>query len=207
MFFPDHRTEQTNIWLCNTRPDISFAVNKFAFFSSEKTCSLNHWKALLRILSYISGTLSYGITYRQNDDSHKVGRTNFYTVDHGLEIHSGTTGLADPQVFSDADYATDPRDRKSVAGRVALVSGGAVTWASKKQKSVTKSTTEAEYLGLSDAAREALWLRDMISFLERKPRKDYPVPMLFGVGRNSTFPGALKYQQDQARRHSLPPYP
>ena len=174
------------MWLCNTRPDITFAVHKLATFSSEPTCSTNHWKALLRVASYISGTLEYGIIYCAGEkmSDAEVARTQYYTVDHGLEIHSGTTSAEDSQTFSDADYATDPRDRKSVEGRISLVSGGAVTWGSTKQKSVTKSTTQAEYLGLSNAGREALWLREMISFLERidKSEKDPPpsVPMIFG---------------------------
>jgi len=49
--------------------------------------------------------------------------------------------VKDAQTFSDVDYVTDPRDRKSVTGRILLVLGGAVTWASTKQKSVAKLTT------------------------------------------------------------------
>ena len=52
------------MWVCNTRPDIAFAVNKLASFSSEIVCSTNHWKALLRVLTYISGTLEHGIMCR-----------------------------------------------------------------------------------------------------------------------------------------------
>ena len=200
------------MWMCNTRPDIAFAVNKLASFSSEIACSTNHWKALLRVLSYVSGTLEYGIIYRHGDKltPPEVARTEYYTVDHGLEIHSGTASVKDAQTFSDADYATDPRDRKSVTGRISLVSGGAVTWASTKQKSVAKSTTQAEYVGLSDAAREALWLRDMIAFLRCSERKEKKiVPMIFGdneasiqLARGLSNTGKIKHV-DTAFHHIL----
>jgi hypothetical protein len=167
---------------------------------------------LLRVLSYISGTLEYGIIYRHGDKltPPEVARTEYYTVDHGLEIHSGTASVKDAQTFSDADYATDPRDRKSVTGRISLVSGGAVTWASTKQKSVAKSTTQAEYVGLSDAAREALWLRDMIAFLRCSGRKEKRiVPMIFGdneasiqLARGLSNTGKIKHV-DTAFHHIL----
>jgi hypothetical protein len=112
----------------------------------------------LRILSYISGTLEYGIIYHHGDELKppEIARTEYYTVDHGLEIHSGRASVKDAQTFSDADYATNPRDRKSVTGGISLVSWGAVMWVSTKQKPVVKPTTQSEYIGLSDAARKAL---------------------------------------------------
>jgi len=51
------------MWICNTWPDIAFAVNKLVSFSSEIACSTNYWKVLLRVLSYVSGTLEYSIIY------------------------------------------------------------------------------------------------------------------------------------------------
>ena len=61
--------------------------------------------------------------------------------------------------FSDSDYAGDSNDRKSTSGYVFTVAGAAVSWRAKKQKLVSLSTVEAEYIGYSEAACEAVWLK------------------------------------------------
>jgi hypothetical protein len=73
--------------------------------------------------------------------------------------------------YADSNYAADLDDRKSTAGYIFLVNGGTVSWISKKQNTVAKSTTEAEYMSLSQATCEAIWLR---SFLKEMgyPQKD-----------------------------------
>ena len=63
--------------------------------------------------------------------------------------------------YSDADWAGDLGDRKSTSGYLYQISGGAVTWRSKKQSCVALSTAEAEYMALSSAAQEAVWLRQL----------------------------------------------
>ncbi|KAM4064118.1 reverse transcriptase (RNA-dependent DNA polymerase) [Hirsutella rhossiliensis] len=133
------------IWLCNTRFDIIFAVNRMASFTVE--ACWNHWKALLRILGYVGRTIHHGITYGGNNE-HAQGvegsDIDYYSIDHNIEGHVGSAGLQDGEAFSDTDYATDPRDRKSILGFVFMVYGGAVMTYSKKMKSVARSTTEAE---------------------------------------------------------------
>ncbi|XP_046395762.1 uncharacterized mitochondrial protein AtMg00810-like [Ischnura elegans] len=59
--------------------------------------------------------------------------------------------------YSDADYASDPTMRRSVSGIVFMHSGGAITWASRRQQCVSLSTTEAEYIAASEAAKDAVW--------------------------------------------------
>jgi len=61
--------------------------------------------------------------------------------------------------FTDSDFAGDLDDRKSTSGYVFTLAGGAVSWKSKKQSLVSLSSTEAEYVSCSEAAREAIWLR------------------------------------------------
>ena len=58
--------------------------------------------------------------------------------------------------YSDSDYAGDTTDRRSTMGYVYLLYGAAVTWAARKQQSISTSTTEAEYVGLCNAAKEAV---------------------------------------------------
>ena len=69
--------------------------------------------------------------------------------------------------YSDADWAGDLGDRKS--GYLFKISGGAVTWRSKKQSCVVLSTAEAEYMALSSAAQEAVWLRQLTAELRSPP--------------------------------------
>ena len=64
--------------------------------------------------------------------------------------------------FSDSDWAGDKKDMKSTTGYTFILSGAAISWNSKKQPTVAKSTTEAEYMALSMAASEAVWLKGQL---------------------------------------------
>jgi hypothetical protein len=121
-----------------TRPDIAYAVNKLASYTANP--SLQHYGALKRILRYLAGTKTHGITYcKPHDDA---GTDNLF---HG---------------FADAAFANND-DMKSTGGYVFMASGGAITWKSKKQSVIALSTTESEYVALSEAGREAIWLRNL----------------------------------------------
>ena len=113
-----------------TRPDIAFAVNRLASYTANP--SLQHFTAVKRILRYLAGTQDHGITYSK---SYINIDNNFYG-------------------FADAAFANHD-DLKSTTGYVFLASGGAITWKSKKQATIALSSTEAEYVALSEAAREA----------------------------------------------------
>lgn len=126
----------------STRPDISFAVSSLARFSSNPT--KEHWTALKRLLRYLKGTTMFGILYTKGGASECIG-------------------------FSDADWAGDTNDRKSTSGYVFMLNGGAVSWSSKKQKCVALSTAEAEYVALSSAAQESIWLRQLLMELGSSP--------------------------------------
>jgi hypothetical protein len=121
-----------------TRPDISCPVNKLAAFTANP--SMQHYTALKRILRYLAGTKTLGITYRKPKDDHD--EENLF---HG---------------FADAAYANN-FDLKSTTGYVFMATGGAITWKSKKQSIIALSSTEAEYVALSEAGREACWLRNL----------------------------------------------
>jgi len=102
--------------------------------------SFDHHNAAKHVLRYLKGTRSYGITYR-DQNTRLVGPSDsnlFY-------------GFSDT-AFANAD------DRKSISGYVFLSNMGAITWMSKKQTTIALSTTEAEYIVLSEAIREATWL-------------------------------------------------
>jgi Reverse transcriptase (RNA-dependent DNA polymerase) len=122
-----------------TRPDIAYAMTVLSQFNSAP--SAEHWKAVKRVMRYLRGTTHYGITYRGLDSSMEEPTL------HG---------------YCDSNYAEDLNDRKSVTGYAFLLSGAAVSWQAKKQPSVATSTTEAEYMAASEAAKEAIWWRSFM---------------------------------------------
>ena len=68
--------------------------------------------------------------------------------------------------FADSNFAGDPEDCKSVMGYCFFLNGAVVSWCSKKLRTVSTSTTEAEYIALGHAAREAVWIRRFINEME-----------------------------------------
>jgi hypothetical protein len=104
--------------------------------------AIRHWNALLRDIRYLNGTANYGIEYKGGESE----------------------GL---QGYSDADYAGDPDDRRSVSGYLFLLGGGPITWTSAKQRSVATSTTESEYMALSEACKQGYWIRALLGELNR----------------------------------------
>lgn len=120
-----------------TRPDIAFAVQTLSQFNQKPTKT--HWSAIKRVFRYLSGTRSFKLTYGgDGTDSELIG-------------------------FTDADWASNRIDRRSISGYCYMIGGGAVTWSSKKQPIVALSSAEAEYIAETHSGREALWLRRLLS--------------------------------------------
>jgi hypothetical protein len=128
-----------------TRPDIAYAVNRLASYTANP--SLIHYTAAKRILRYLKGTKNFVLTYKQIPN-----QQTFYG-------------------YSDAAYANTD-DYKSTSGYVFLAGEAAITWGSRKQTTVALSSTEAEYIALSEASREAMWLRHLyeeLGYIQEKP--------------------------------------
>lgn len=117
-----------------TRPDIAFATSTVAQFSGNP--GWTHWEAVKRIYRYLKGTRDLVLTYG-GDNRGLVG-------------------------YVDADGASQEH-RRAISGYVFMVDGGAVSWSSKKQELVTLSTAEAEYVAQTHAAKEALWIRRLLT--------------------------------------------
>lgn len=96
-----------------------------------------HMLATKRVLRYLQGTKNYGIFYRQGGNEELLS-------------------------YTDSDYAGDISDRKSTSGYLFLLSGGAVSWLSKKQPIVTLSSTEAEFVAATTCACQAVWMRGIL---------------------------------------------
>ncbi|GAB2272014.1 hypothetical protein Dimus_038946 [Dionaea muscipula] len=119
-------------YLIITRPDIAFSVSVVSQFMSHPRTP--HWKAALHILKYIKGHPNRGLLYS----------------DHG---HCRIKG------FSDADWAGSPSDRRSTSGYCVFVGENLVSWKSRKQSAVARSSVESEYRALT-------YLTSIVTFLQ-----------------------------------------
>ena len=79
--------------------------------------------------------------------------------------------------YTDASFQTDKDDSKSQSGFVFCLNGGAVSWKSSKQETVVDSMIEAEYIAASEAAKEAIWIRKIVSDLGVVPSASSPVDL------------------------------
>nr|XP_043611638.1 secreted RxLR effector protein 161-like [Erigeron canadensis] len=136
------------IYLTLTRPDISFAVGVMSRYMQNPKKS--HLEAVRRILIYVKSTLGYCIMFKKGGDCRLVG-------------------------YCDADYAGDHDTRRSTAGYVFLLASGAISWCSKRQPTVSLSTTEAEYRAAAMAAQEITWI--MLLLKELHQTTEYGVPL------------------------------
>lgn len=116
-----------------SRPDIAYAVGALSKFN--KNPGRVHWTAAKRVMRYLKGTLNYKLEFTKQPGS--------------------ITG------FSDADWASDLEKRRSTTGYTFMFQGGCVAWSSKRQPTVALSTTEAEYMAMSAASQEIVWLKGL----------------------------------------------
>ncbi|CAL9006485.1 unnamed protein product, partial [Prunus brigantina] len=122
-------------YLTFTRPDIAHSVNTVCQFMNNPT--EHHFFLVKRILRYLQGTLSHGFTYSA----------------------SGPFLLS---AYSDSDWAGDINTRRSTTGFVVYLGSNPVSWQSKKQGSVSRSSTEAEYKALANASADVVWIRQLL---------------------------------------------
>lgn len=125
-------------YLTITRPDLSFSVNRLCQFMHSPTAE--HWSLLKRVLRYVKGTLHMGLFISPSS-------------------HSALHG------YSDSDWAGCPIDRKSTSGYAVFFGSNLISWVSRKQRTVARSSTEAEYKGLADLAAEITWVISLLQEL------------------------------------------
>ena len=123
-----------------TRPDIAHAVGVVSRFLANP--GKEHWEAVKWIFRYLRGTSKMCLRFGNEKP-----------------ILDG---------YADADMAGDLDGRKSISGYLFTFAGGAVSWQSRLQKCVALSTTEAEYIALTEAGKEALWLKTLFQDLDLK---------------------------------------
>ncbi|KAJ8892825.1 hypothetical protein PR048_005406 [Dryococelus australis] len=118
----------------NTRPDITFAVSEV--IQKCQVPKIMDWNVTKYIIRYLKCTRNMKLCF-------KGGRLS-------------------ARICCDADWGGDTESRKLVNGYTVVLSGGAVSWYSKKQNCIARSTMEAEYMAMAQVSREIIWMRDLL---------------------------------------------
>ena len=137
------------IYLTITRPDISFPVGVVSQFMQAPR--IDHWNAVIRILRYLKKAPGQGLLYEDKGNSQIFG-------------------------YCDADWAGCPMDRRSTTGYCVFLGGNIVSWKSKKQSNVARSSAEAEYRAMASVTCELVWIKQFLQelqFCEVHPIKLY----------------------------------
>ncbi|RVW78573.1 Retrovirus-related Pol polyprotein from transposon TNT 1-94 [Vitis vinifera] len=134
------------MYLAHTRPDLAYALSVVSQYMHNP--GEQHMNAVMRILRYLKNAPGKGILFAKNVNHQSI------------------------EVYTDADWAGAVDDKRSTSGYFTFVGGNLVTWKSKKQNVVARSSAEAEFRGMALGLCEALWLRLLLQdlgYLSRQP--------------------------------------
>ncbi|KAG8489147.1 hypothetical protein CXB51_017180 [Gossypium anomalum] len=138
-----------------SRPDLSYAVSAVSRYMANP--GKEHWKAVQWVLRYLRGTTDVCLQF---------GRTKDRVIG-----------------YVDADFAGDLDRRRSLTGYVFTIGGCAISWKATLQTTVALSTTEAEYMAITEACKEAIWLKGLFSELN----KDLQISIVFCDSQSAIF--------------------
>jgi transposase InsO family protein len=158
-----------------TRPDLSFVTTELAQFMAKP--KPEHWKALKSVLRYLSGTTSLGLTFGSSKTD--------------LQILG----------YSDANFARDIDTRKSITGYCFFMGKSLISWNTRKQPTVALNTAEAEYMALSAASNEALWLRRLSQDIHGMDHPDSLLPTDIHVDNTAAISHAENYVINSRNKH------
>ncbi|RVW64684.1 Retrovirus-related Pol polyprotein from transposon RE1 [Vitis vinifera] len=127
------------MYLAYTRPDLAYALSVVSQYMHNP--GEQHMNAVMRILRYLKNAFGKEILFAKNVDHQSI------------------------EVYTDADWAGAVDNRRSTSGYFTFVGGNLVTWKSKKQNVVARSSAEAEFRGMALGLCEALWLRLLLQDL------------------------------------------
>ena len=144
-------------YLSLTRPDVSFTVNRLSQYMHSP--SELHWTALKRVLRYLKSTIY-----------------------HGLFLHKGCP--LQLQAFSDSDWGGNRDDGRSTTAYIIYLGSNPISWKSARQKSVSRSSSEAEYKAVANATADLMWIQNVLH--ELGIRLPHP-PSLFCDNTGATY--------------------
>src|SRR6266851_10157548 len=145
--------------MLGTHPDLGYAIAALGCHTANP--GPDHQHTLEWVFRYLRATSNQQLIFKQG-------------------TLSGSTLFG----YTDVDWASDVNDRKSTSSYTFKLAGAAVSWSSKKQTSVTLSSTEVEYISEAHAAKEAVWLRQLLS----KLGLDTSSPTVLHIDNQSTIP-------------------
>lgn len=123
-------------YLMHSRPDLAFSIGILSKYMHSPRKS--HGDALTKVLRYLKGTQGYGLVFKRGGSQKLVG-------------------------FSDSSHNTDPDDGRSTTGHLFCLGDTPISWCSQKQDVVALSSCEAEYMAATEAAKQAIWLQELVS--------------------------------------------
>ncbi|KAM6585079.1 hypothetical protein CsatB_012081 [Cannabis sativa] len=132
--------------MVSTRPDLAYAISVLSKYMANP--GKQHWEAMKWLLRYLLGSTEVGLNYKRRDNNRMI------------------TG------YSDADYAGDRDSRKSTSAYFFTLWGNCISWKVQLQPVVALSTTESEYVAVTEAIKEAIWLKgllDELKLLDEEP--------------------------------------
>ena len=136
--------------MLGTCPDLAFTVSTL---SKYNLCPITaHHSVMGRVLRYLQATKNTGMLYKGE---------------------SKISAMPKPVCYTDSDWAGDRDKRRSTGGFVVMLCGGAVSWKTQKQDIVALSTTEAEYIALTEASKEVIWMRRLLRKIETRNIESY----------------------------------
>ncbi|XP_057793186.1 secreted RxLR effector protein 161-like [Salvia miltiorrhiza] len=165
--------------MTSTRPDVAYALSMTGRF--QQNPGEVHWRTVKTILKYLRRTKEYFFVY-------------------GGQPELSVTG------YIDASFQTDHDDYKSQSGYVFILNGGAVSWNSSKQSTTADSTTEAEYIAASEAAKEAVALLEFVKELGVIPSTNCAIPLYYdntGAVAQANEPRPTNRNKHIPRRYHL----
>ncbi|KAL9420128.1 hypothetical protein AB3S75_037830 [Citrus x aurantiifolia] len=158
------------IYLSHTRPDIAFAVSAVSQYMHSPY--VEHLEAVHKILKYLKSTPGRGLLFKKSDQR-------------------------SVEVFTDADWAGSISDRRSTSGYCTFLWGNLITWRSKKQNVVARSSTEAEFRAMANGVCEVLWIKRVLGEL----RLDIEAPMRLFCDNKSAISIANNPVQHDRTKH------
>lgn len=123
-------------YLLHTRPDLSFSVGVLSRYMQDPRSS--HGAALKQVIRYLRGTCSLGLFYARGKGTELLG-------------------------YSDSSHDVGDDDGKSTTGHIFYLGNSPITWCSTKQEIIALSSCEAEFMAATEAAKQAIWLQELLS--------------------------------------------